>query len=59
MVQQSSSAYATFVNPQWRRLLAVLGMHVSYERCAVIGEAHCAGGFWSEALGLAERALQS
>ena len=33
-VSTTSSDYATFVNPQWRRLLAVLGMDVSYERCA-------------------------
>jgi ornithine--oxo-acid transaminase len=25
--------YATFVNPQWGRLLSVLGMNVSYQRC--------------------------
>ena len=25
--------YATFVNPQWQRLLSVLGMDVRYDRC--------------------------
>ena len=30
----SSSDYATFVNPQWQRLLSVLGMNVFYDRCS-------------------------
>lgn len=29
-----SSDYATFVNPQWQRLLSVLDMNVRYERCS-------------------------
>jgi ornithine--oxo-acid transaminase len=28
-----ASDYATFVNPQWQRLLSVLGMNVRYDRC--------------------------
>jgi ornithine--oxo-acid transaminase len=28
------SGYAEFVNPQWQRLLSVLGMNVRYARCA-------------------------
>src|SRR5579864_2193830 len=27
------SEYAAFVNPQWQRLLSVLGMNVCYDRC--------------------------
>jgi ornithine--oxo-acid transaminase len=30
----SAADYAAFVNPQWQRLLGVLGMNVSYERCS-------------------------
>jgi ornithine--oxo-acid transaminase len=30
----TSSEYAQYVNPQWRRLLSVLDMNVQYERCA-------------------------
>lgn len=30
----STSDYAAFVNPQWQRLLSVLGMNVSYDRCS-------------------------
>jgi ornithine--oxo-acid transaminase len=30
----SSSDYAAFVNPQWQRLLSVLGMNVTYDRCS-------------------------
>lgn len=30
----NSSDYATFVNPQWQRLLSVLDMNVRYERCS-------------------------
>ena len=30
----SISDYAAFVNPQWGRLLSVLGMNVTYERCS-------------------------
>ncbi len=29
----AASDYATFVNPQWQRLLSVLGMNVRYDRC--------------------------
>src|SRR5580693_10638699 len=29
----AASDYATFVNPQWQRLLSVLGMNVHYDRC--------------------------
>ena len=29
-----SPDYATFVNPQWQRLLSVLGMNVCYDRCS-------------------------
>jgi ornithine--oxo-acid transaminase len=29
----ATSDYATFVNPQWQRLLSVLGMNVRYDRC--------------------------
>jgi ornithine--oxo-acid transaminase len=28
-----TSDYTTFVNPQWQRLLSVLGMNVRYDRC--------------------------
>jgi ornithine--oxo-acid transaminase len=30
----SGSDYAAFVNPQWQRLLSVLGMNVTYDRCS-------------------------
>ena len=30
----AASDYAMFVNPQWQRLLSVLGMDVRYERCS-------------------------
>jgi ornithine--oxo-acid transaminase len=30
----AASDYATFVNPQWQRLLSVLGMDIRYERCS-------------------------
>ncbi|MGA2132793.1 MAG: aspartate aminotransferase family protein [Bryobacteraceae bacterium] len=36
MVHRASSIvsdYAAFVNPQWQRLLSVLGMNVCYDRC--------------------------
>jgi len=37
MVYRASSIlsdYSTLVNPQWQRLLSVLGMNVCYERCS-------------------------
>jgi len=30
----SPSAYADYVNPEWVRLLELLGMNVRYRRCA-------------------------
>src|SRR5579863_4887950 len=32
--QSTTTDYATCVNPQWQRLLSVLGMDVRYDRCA-------------------------
>src|ERR1035438_3491118 len=32
--QSSAADYSNFVNPQWSRLLSVLGMDVSYSRCS-------------------------
>jgi ornithine--oxo-acid transaminase len=33
-LKAASADYATYVNPQWQRLLSVLGMNVSYDRCS-------------------------
>jgi len=30
----TANDYATYVNPQWQRLLSVLGMDVAYDRCS-------------------------
>src|SRR5579863_2375022 len=32
--QSTTTDYATCVNPQWQRLLSVLGMDVRYDRCS-------------------------
>jgi len=33
LAETAGSCYSDYVNPQWVRLLALLGMDVSYERC--------------------------
>ena len=42
-VSTAGSDYAAYVNPQWQRLLSVLGMNVAYRRC-VDTELVTAGG---------------
>jgi hypothetical protein len=41
--------YEKYVNPQWVRLLDVLGMNADYDLM------HASTGFWTEALGMARR----
>jgi hypothetical protein len=45
----ATTEYADFVNPQWARLLAVLGMDTEYVRGS--------GAFWKDALEIARRAV--
>jgi len=62
---KAAAAYAEHVNPQWVKLLDLLEMNVSYERCQgaelfaadgrVVAEVHSSGAFWTEALGLVGR----
>lgn len=68
----SATLYETYVNPQWLKPLNVLDMNVRYQRCSgadshmdefvtaiceVVELVHSSPAFWSEALGIARRAV--
>ena len=48
-LSEQQPLYEKYVNPQWVRLLDLLGMNVHYM--------HASTGFWTEALGMARRVI--